>query len=36
LSSPVIGAYEVTLDARGELTGYRRRRRYNRSQADED
>src|SRR5690242_5190587 len=35
-STDVIGAYEVTLDSRGELTGYRRRRRYTRSQADED
>jgi hypothetical protein len=35
-STDVLGAYEVTLDSSGELTGYRRRRRYNRSQADED
>jgi hypothetical protein len=32
----VLGAYTVTLDESGELTGYQRRRRYNRSQADED
>jgi len=35
-STDVLGAYEVTLDSSGELIGYRRRRRYNRSQADED
>lgn len=35
-STDVLGAYVVTLDDDGELTGYRRRRRYNRSQADED
>lgn len=35
-STDVLGAYAVTLDADGELTGYRRRRRYNRSQPDED
>jgi hypothetical protein len=35
-STDVLGAYVVTLDSQGELAGYRRRRRYNRSQADED
>lgn len=35
-STDVLGAYEVTLDDGGELAGYRRRRRYSRSQADED
>ena len=35
-STDVLGAYVVELDKNGELVGYRRRRRYNRSQADED
>ncbi len=35
-STDVLGAYAVQLDRDGELIGYRRRRRYNRSQADED
>ncbi len=35
-STDVLGAYAVELDDGGELIGYRRRRRYNRSQADED
>ena len=35
-STDVLGAYVVTLAPDGEMTGYRRRRRYNRSQADED
>ena len=35
-STDVLGAYAVTLDDEGEMTGYRRRRRYTRSQADED
>jgi hypothetical protein len=35
-STDVLGAYVVTLDEDGELEGYQRRRRYNRSQADED
>jgi hypothetical protein len=35
-STDVLGAYAVTLDDDGEMTGYRRRRRYSRSQADED
>ena len=32
----VLGAYEAELDASGELLGYRRVRRYARSQAGED
>ena len=35
-STDVLGAYEVTLDNRGEIQGYKRRRRYYRNQADED
>jgi hypothetical protein len=35
-STDVLGAYRVTLDSSGELAGYQRQRRYNRSQADED
>ena len=35
-STDVLGAYAVELDEEGELIGYRRRRRFNRSQADED
>ncbi|MGB9183484.1 MAG: gas vesicle protein [Solirubrobacteraceae bacterium] len=35
-STDVLGAYRVTLDSKGELEGYQRIRRYNRSQADED
>jgi hypothetical protein len=35
-STDVLGAYAVTLNNEGELMGYHRRRRYNRSQADED
>jgi hypothetical protein len=35
-STDVLGAYAVELDKSGELIGYRRRRRYNRSAADED
>jgi Gas vesicle synthesis protein GvpO len=35
-STDVLGAYTVELDKSGELAGYRRRRRFNRSQADED
>jgi Gas vesicle synthesis protein GvpO len=35
-STDVLGAYAVQLDKSGELIGYRRRRRYNRSAADED
>ena len=35
-STDVLGAYEVTLDDRGELVSARRRRRYYRNQADSD
>ena len=35
-STDVLGAYAVSLDGDGELTGYRRYRRYHRNQADED
>ena len=35
-TTDVLGAYDVTLDNRGELLGYRRTRRYHRNQADED
>jgi hypothetical protein len=35
-STDVLGAYRVALDGDGELAGYGRRRRYTRSQADED
>jgi Gas vesicle synthesis protein GvpO len=35
-STDVLGAYRVTLDGDGEVVGYRRVRRYVRSQADED
>jgi hypothetical protein len=35
-STDVLGAYEVNLDNRGEIQGYKRRRRYYRNQADED
>jgi Gas vesicle synthesis protein GvpO len=35
-STDILGAYLVTLDEDGEVAGYQRRRRYNRSQADED
>ena len=35
-STDVLGAYRVTLDEDGEVVGYRRIRRYVRSQADED
>lgn len=35
-STDVLGAYRVELDADGELAGYRRIRRYQRNQADED
>jgi Gas vesicle synthesis protein GvpO len=35
-STDVLGVYEVTLDERGELGSYKRRRRYYRNQADED
>jgi Gas vesicle synthesis protein GvpO len=35
-STDVLGAYVVNVDDDGELIGYRRRRRYTRSQTDED
>jgi hypothetical protein len=35
-STDVLGAYAVTLSDDGEIVGFRRQRRYNRSQADED
>ena len=35
-STDVLGAYRVNLDEDGEVVGYRRIRRYVRSQADED
>jgi hypothetical protein len=35
-TTDVLGAYAVTLDKDGELLEYRRRRRYVRSQADDD
>jgi Gas vesicle synthesis protein GvpO len=35
-TTDVLGAYAVTIDKDGEVLEYRRRRRYNRSQTDED
>jgi hypothetical protein len=35
-STDVLAAYAVNLDRDGEVTGYRRRRRYYRNQTDED
>jgi Gas vesicle synthesis protein GvpO len=35
-STDVLGTYTVSLDQRGELQSYKRRRRYYRNQADED
>lgn len=35
-TTDVLGAYLVNLDEEGEVAGYRRIRRYVRSQADED
>jgi hypothetical protein len=35
-STDVLGSYAITLDKSGELTGWRRQRRYYRNQADED
>jgi hypothetical protein len=35
-STDVLGAYAVTIDGDGELTGYQRHRRYYRNRADED
>jgi hypothetical protein len=34
-STDVLGSYAVAVDARGELEGYRRTRRYYRSQVEE-
>jgi hypothetical protein len=35
-TTDVLGAYTVTVDRDGDLTGYRRVRRFHRNQADED
>lgn len=35
-TTDVLGAYAVSLDSEGEVTGYRRKRRYHRNQTDED
>ncbi len=35
-TTDVLGSYAVMLDRDGEVTGYRRSRRYHRNQADED
>ena len=35
-TTDVLGAYIATIDEGGDLTGYRRRRRYTRSQVDDD
>jgi Gas vesicle synthesis protein GvpO len=35
-TTDVLGTYSVTLDRDGEVTGYRRERRFHRNQADED
>jgi Gas vesicle synthesis protein GvpO len=35
-TTDVLGSYAVVVDGDGELTGYRRQRRYYRNQADED
>jgi hypothetical protein len=35
-STDVLGCYRVDVDSDGEVVGYRRLRRYHRSQADED
>ena len=35
-STDVLGSYTVSLDQEGDVIGYRRTRRYYRSQADED
>jgi hypothetical protein len=35
-STDVLGAYVISLDKSGELTGARRARRYYRNQADEE
>jgi hypothetical protein len=35
-TTDVLGSYEVALDERGEVVGYRRNRRYHRNQTDEE
>jgi hypothetical protein len=35
-TTDVLGAYEATLDRKGEITGYRRTGRYHRNQVDQD
>lgn len=35
-TTDVLGSYAVTLNGEGEVTGYRRKRRYHRNQTDED
>jgi hypothetical protein len=35
-TTDVLASYEVSLDGRGELVGYRRDRRYYRNQADQN
>src|SRR5436305_1683105 len=35
-TTDVLGSYAVTLDANGDLVGYRRNRRYHRNQVEED
>jgi hypothetical protein len=35
-TTDVLGKYEVTLDKDGEVTGAKRTRRYNRSEAGDD
>jgi hypothetical protein len=35
-TTDVLGTYSVNLDREGEVVGYRRERRFHRSQADED
>jgi hypothetical protein len=35
-TTDVLASYEATLDGRGQITGYRRTRRYHRNQVDED
>jgi gas vesicle protein GvpO len=35
-TTDVLGCYAVTLDSDGDLVGYRRTRRYNRNQTDQE
>jgi hypothetical protein len=35
-TTDILGSYAVRLDSDGDLVGYRRERRFHRSQADED